>query len=54
MFEEPGRSNIDAGERFIGNQQIGVVQQSRGDEHALFHPLRIRSDGRMTMQVERK
>ena len=38
--EQPG-GDVEAGERLVQHQQIGVVHQGRGQEHALPHPLGV-------------
>ena len=39
VFEETRRDYVQSRERLIEDQQLGIVHQCGGDQHALFHPL---------------
>ena len=47
IFEQAAGDNIEPAERFIEDEQFGIVQQGRGDEHALAHALGVGGDGRV-------
>jgi hypothetical protein len=44
--------HIEAGKRFIENQQFGIVQQGRCDQHPLAHSSRVGRNGRVLPGVE--
>jgi len=47
VFEEAGGDDIEAGEWFIKDEQLGIVKQGGGDEDALTHSLGVGRDGRV-------
>ena len=52
VFEEPGGDDVEAGERFVEDEQLGIVQQGGGDEDALLHALGVERDGRVAPGLE--
>jgi hypothetical protein len=52
IFEQAAGDNIEAGERLVEDEQFGIVQQGRGDEHALAHSLGVSGDGRVLPGLE--
>jgi hypothetical protein len=45
VFEETRGDDVEAGERLVKDQQPGIVEEGRGDEHALTHSFGIGGDG---------
>ena len=41
IFEEARGDDIEAGERLIEDEQPGIVQERRGNQHALAHALGV-------------
>ena len=39
VLEQPRRDDIESGERFVEDEQFGIVQQGGGDQHPLAHSL---------------
>ena len=52
VLEEQGGSDVDAGERFVEDQYVGVMQQRGGDQDALLHALGVGGDGRVAVRVQ--
>ena len=52
IFEEARGDDIEAGERLVEDEQLGIVQQGRGDEHALAHAFGVGRDGRVLPGLE--
>ena len=46
--------NVEAGERLVEQEQIGIVQQRPGEQDFLAHAFRISRDGRVAVGVERE
>jgi hypothetical protein len=47
VFEEPRRVDIEAGERFVEDQQLGIMHQRCRNQHPLLHPLGVSRDRRV-------
>jgi len=54
VSEELGVGDVDARERLVEDQQVGVVQQGGGDEDALLHSFRVSRDGRVPVRMKRE
>ncbi len=52
IFEETGGDDVEAGERLVEDEQLGIVQQGGGDEDALLHALGVERDGRVAPGFE--
>jgi hypothetical protein len=44
MPEHQRRGDVEAGVRFVEDQDVGIVQQRADDQHFLLHPFRVRAD----------
>ena len=45
VFEETRGDDVEAGERFVEDEQLWVVQEGGGDEDALLHAFGVEGDG---------
>ena len=54
VFEEQRAGHVDAGERLVQDQHVGIVQQRGGDQDALLHALGVGRDGRVAVRVQRE
>jgi len=54
VFEESGGDYVEAGERLVEDEELGIVQQSGRDENALLHALGVKGDRRITPGLEAK
>src|SRR5262245_48764516 len=50
--EQQRRRNVETRQRLIENQNLGIMQERRGDENPLLHSLRIRSQRRMPVRMQ--
>ena len=55
IFEQPSGNGVQAGERFVEDQQPRIVQQGSRQQHSLLHAFGVKRDGRVApaLQVEK-
>src|SRR5206468_3265352 len=54
LVQQHGAGDIEAGERLVKDEQIGVVEQGSGDQDALLHALGVGGDRRVAIFVQPK
>ena len=54
VFDDEDGSNIEAGEGFIENEDVGIVHQRGDEQDALSHALGIRAQGDVAVRREGK